>query len=115
MGRNRKQIAFDLDTKMLERYYPKECWTHAYDDIKRHMIENGFERKQGSVYVSTHPLTAFDIDAVLKELVENHVWLNKCMRDCKETNVGKEYDKNQLFDKSIEIEPRDKILKKEKN
>lgn len=33
----RKQIAFDLDTKALEKYYPSDSWQNAYDIIKRHM------------------------------------------------------------------------------
>ncbi len=32
-----KKITFDLDTKALQTYYPKENWRNAYEDIKRHM------------------------------------------------------------------------------
>ena len=41
MEKHRKQIAFDLDTKMLEKYYPTENWRNAYEDIKKHMKANG--------------------------------------------------------------------------
>ena len=40
MEKHRKQIAFDLDTKMLEKYYPTENWRKAYEDIKSHMKAN---------------------------------------------------------------------------
>ena len=42
MAETRKQIAFDLDTKALETYYPSESWNNAYEVIKRHMLKNGF-------------------------------------------------------------------------
>ena len=40
MAETRKQIAFDLDTKALETYYPSESWNNAYEVIKRHMLKN---------------------------------------------------------------------------
>ncbi len=44
MAKSRKQIAFDLDTKALEIYYPSENWRGSYEIIKRHMQKNGFQR-----------------------------------------------------------------------
>lgn len=43
MANSRKQITFDLDTKILEKYYPTKSWQNAYEVIKKHMINNGFE------------------------------------------------------------------------
>jgi len=99
----RKQIAFDLDTKALEKYYPNAYWRNSYDIIKRHMTKNGFEWLQGSVYVSKSPLTSREITIILDELVENNPWLNLCMRDCRETNIGKEHSKNYVFDKNAKV------------
>lgn len=56
MDNSRKQIAFDLDTKALEKYYPAKSWNNAYEVIKKHMTNNGFEWLQGSVYVSKEPM-----------------------------------------------------------
>jgi len=47
MAAGRKQVAFDLDTKALEIYYPTGSWNNAYDVIKRHMQSNGFSWQQG--------------------------------------------------------------------
>lgn len=66
----RKQIAFDLDTKALEKYYPTDSWQNAYEIIKRHLV------------------------------IKNS-WLNFCMRDCRETNIGKEHSKNHIFDNNL--------------
>ncbi|MDE7311662.1 MAG: hypothetical protein K2N87_08630 [Eubacterium sp.] len=85
MVTGRKQITFDLDTKALQKYYPGESWNNAYEVIKKHMLKNNFVWLQGSVYVSREPL---------------------CMRDCRETNIGKEHSKNHVFDKAAEMKPR---------
>ncbi len=68
MAEMRKQIAFDLDTKALETYYPSESWNNAYEVIKRHMLKNGFSWLQGSVYVSKKPVTSAEVTNILDEL-----------------------------------------------
>lgn len=106
MAITRKQITFDLDTKALEKYYPGKSWNNAYEVIKKHMINNDFEWLQGSVYVSIKPVSSAKMTNILLSLVENNPWLNLCMRDCRETNIGKEHSKNHIFDKNAEVEPR---------
>ncbi len=103
MANFRKQITFDLDTKSLKQYYPGESWQNAYDIIKRHMLKNGFRWLQGSVYVSQNTMATAKITDILMELATNNPWLNLCMRDCRETNIGKEHSKNHIFDKNIDI------------
>ena len=44
---------------------------------------------------------------ILDDLIDENEWINKCMRDCRETNIGKEHNKNYLFDKKINIPTRD--------
>lgn len=103
MSSTRKQIAFDLDTKALETYYPTKNWHNAYEIIKNHMLKNGFEWLQGSVYVSVKAVSSAKMTNILLSLVENNPWLNLCMRDCRETNIGKEHSKNHIFDKSVDV------------
>ncbi len=106
MDNSRKQITFDLDTKALQKYYPGESWNNAYEVIKKHMLKNGFRWLQGSVYVSENLMETAAVTLVLTLLVKKNPWLNLCMRDCRETNIGKEHSKNHVFDKTFEIEPR---------
>ena len=103
----RKPIAFDLDTKALERYYPGESWNNAYEMIKRHMLKNDFSWLQGSVYVSTRSMTSTEVTNILDGLVVKYPWLNLCMRDCREANIGKEHSKNYIFDKSSNVPIRE--------
>ena len=57
MANSRKQVTFDLDTKALEKYYPSKSWHNAYEVIKKHMIKNGFEWLQESVYITKKPVS----------------------------------------------------------
>ena len=110
----KKQVAFDLDTKQLEIYYPKKHWQSAYDDIKKFMNKNGFEWRQGSVYVSKEIIAFYKVSETLLKLSESFPWLNKCMRDCAVTNIGKRHSQNDLFDKNANIKTRTE-LEEEKN
>lgn len=113
MANTRKQIAFDLDTKALKVYYPSESWNNAYDVIRRHMEKNGFHWLQGSVYVSDKAMSSYRVAKVLSELVAKNPWLNPCMRDCRETNTGKEHNKNHMFGKSAKVPAREEIKAQE--
>ena len=109
MSKLKKQITFDLDTKALKIYYPNKSWNNAYDIIKKHMTRNDFLWLQGSVYVSIHPMSSKEVTHILDKLIEDNKWLNLCMRDCRETNIGKEHSKNYLFDKTIKIPTREEL------
>lgn len=105
----KKQVAFDLDTKALKIYYPSESWNNAYDIIKRKMLKNDFSWQQGSVYVSNKPMLSRDVSVIIEELIKDNPWLNKCMRDCRQTNIGKEHSQNHLFDIDANIIERSNI------
>lgn len=114
MGDTRKQITFDLDTNALKKYYPSESWNNAYEVIRKHMTANGFYWLQGSVYVSEKPMKPYRVTRILNELVNKNPWLNVCMRDCRETNIGKEYDINSIFDKTVKIQSREEVQEQKK-
>ena len=64
------------------------------------MLKNGFKWLQGSVYVSSKPMSSAETTRILGNLVKKNPWLNLCMRDCREANIGKEHSKNYIFDKN---------------
>lgn len=105
----RKQITFDLDTKALQEYYPKENWRDAYKVIKKYMRDNGFEWQQGSVYVSKNEISTRKVSQILRKMAQHNSWLHKCMRDCKVSNVSREYSQNHLFNKKTQIPKRQEI------
>lgn len=61
MATGKKQISFDLDTKALKTYYPSGSWKNAYEVIRHHMVNSGFNWLQGSVYVSQKPITSAEV------------------------------------------------------
>ncbi len=71
-------IAFDLTVKETEKWHPKGT-TGAYRDIQRRLLEFGFERVQGSVYVTTRDDLANLTAAILG--LKALVWFPKCVRD----------------------------------
>ncbi|MCD8039092.1 MAG: hypothetical protein LUE96_08425 [Lachnospiraceae bacterium] len=106
MSETRKQIAFDLDTNALKTYYPSESWNNAYEVIRNHMKANGFQWLQGSVYVSDKAMPSYQVAKVLDGLITKNPWLNVCMRDCREANIGKEHSRNHMFDKDAKVPTR---------
>ena len=99
MANGRKEIAFDLDTKNLQKYYPGKNWRAAYDDMKRFFGKNGFDWRQGSVYVSRTGITFSKASKILARLSTAQPWLALCVRDCTVTNVGKIHDQTYIFSK----------------
>lgn len=94
---SRKMINFDLDTKILEQEYSKKDYHKAYEDIKKFMLSNGFEHRQGSGYISLNSLSKYDIAIFTADISEKFDWLAKSVKKFDVTNVGKTYDLiNQL-------------------
>lgn len=111
----RKLVTFDLDTEALKVYYPKTNWRKAYYVIRKHMISNGFEWLQYSVYVSKNKMSVVAVNNLIKDLINSNTWLNRCMRDCKLTELGEDFNLNVLFDKTLNIPTREKLERLERD
>jgi cell filamentation protein len=89
----RKAVNFDLDTKALKQFYPdKKHWRKSYTDIKKFMLDEGFNHRQGSGYTSKENMTSLQIDAKMLKLAKTFPWLKKCTRHMDVTNIGQSYD-----------------------
>ncbi len=95
----RKQISFDIDTKELELYYPKNNWRDAYRLIKEHMIKNDFEWIQASVYTSKDFISVYEVMAILGILFKKYPYLHKSIRDVVVTEVGEIFSLNFLLNR----------------
>lgn len=100
----KKAIAFDLDTAALQQYYPKKDWRHAYKDIEKFLVEYGFEHQQGSVYRSNTSMDNRQVEYIIGNLLEAQPWLNLCLKDCIQTNVGREYSLSDRLHKDIVLD-----------
>ncbi|MCL1990406.1 MAG: hypothetical protein FWG67_05890 [Defluviitaleaceae bacterium] len=104
---------FDLDTKALEKYYPTKNWRNAYEDIKKHMLDNGFEWQQGSGYHSKEGINLSKVDAIIDAMAEKQPWLHLAVRDMQVGDLPKLHSLNKNFDKNFEMPSRE-ALQKEK-
>lgn len=93
-------INFDLhtDKKYKEELYKKVgiSLTKMYGIIKKHLIKNGFERVQGSGYITINKIYSSSLSKVIRDLYRENNWLGYFTRDIKRTIVNDEtysYDK----------------------
>ncbi|MBR5970898.1 MAG: hypothetical protein IK016_11230 [Lachnospiraceae bacterium] len=87
----RKQIAFDLDTKLLKSIYCEKTgkhYTRAYYDLGAYLKKRGFLWRQGSVYESQGGMSFYEVAIVTTGAVKNLPWLSECTRDIVATNIG---------------------------
>lgn len=106
-----KSIAFDLDTKALQKYYTKGNWHNAYNDIRMFMEKNNFKHIQGSVYDSITKMTNYELEILLDNLCNKFDWFPKCVKDIRGndqpiinnlTPVVKAHTKTSVLEKSIQ-------------
>ena len=74
-GEKLKTIAFDLDTKALQEYYPKNDWHSAYNDIGSLLAKYDFMRMQCSVYDSTTPFSNIELGDLIQTMGSTLTWL----------------------------------------
>lgn len=94
----RKQITFDLDTKVLKQIFGEKKYTQAYYDIKKFMKDNNFDHIEGSVYVSSKAMTTLELTDVINELKKQCPYLEKSVRDIRQTDVGASHSLSNQFD-----------------
>lgn len=94
----RKQITFDLDTKVLKQIHGEKNYTKAYTDIRSFMENNGFEHLEGSVYASTDNMSNHKILKTIKKLKGKHAYLEKSVKELHQTDVGESHSLSEQFD-----------------
>lgn len=93
----RKALNFDLDTKALKQYYPNKNYRQAYKDVKRFLLNNGFEHRQWSGYTSIKPMTDGTIRAKMLKLKKALPWISKCVNRFDVTDIGEQHDLTFVF------------------
>ena len=96
----RKQISFDLDTKIMKKVLGNS-YTNTYEKIRKHFSENGFYRQEGSTYASNDSKEFIDVVSMLYDMLDKYPFMGKCVRDMSVTEITEiteESSVNFLFD-----------------
>ena len=99
----RKAINFDLDDKLLQEAYPKPSYKHAWDDIKKFMLANGFIHRQYSGYESIEAMTQLKINKLIDDMITALPWLTEkdVVKQIDVTDIGESYSLKHLFVKGV--------------
>ena len=84
-----KCVNFDLSTEKLLEYFPQGT-AKAYSTIKRFFLNNGFEHRQYSGYISKKPLDEYQMRKIVKKLAKHCAWLDECMKEFDISNAPPE-------------------------
>ena len=86
-------ITFDLDIDALQQLYPGESWRNAYTEIRRILIEDGFEWQQGSVYFG-NPERINPVTCVIaaQRLARELPWFTDSVRDIRMLRIEENND-----------------------
>lgn len=96
MDNLKKQIIFDIDTKIAEQILGKS-YNAIYDKIERFMKQNGFVHIEGSSYMSKNSMCNADVMFLLYGLKRKYPYLEKCIRDIRQTDISDVHSLNHLF------------------
>ncbi len=96
----RKAINFDIDTKKYEKYTGKKA-SAAYAEIKKFMLKNGFEHRQGSGYISEKSLNDKFMMVLISKMSINIKWLKHCIKKMDITNIGNQHSAIDIIMKAV--------------
>ena len=94
----KKQISFDLDTKVAKAILGKRNYIKAYLDIRKFMEKEGWKHIEGSVYMSKSPISNIMVLNMLKKLKKEHPYLTKCFREIHQADVSKVHSLSKQFE-----------------
>jgi vapD-related protein len=117
LWKNGVVLSFDLDTKLLKKYYSKTSPQNAYRDIKKYLIENGFGHTKDTDYVNTK-IEKVDTIQILNDFSYDNKWFPICVNKINISPNVKSLDIslqiNKLTDEKWKMQ-RDNELKKDKS
>lgn len=108
----RKQLTFDIDTKVAKEILGEKNYTTAYSNIKSYMKKHDWTHIEGSVYMSNMSLSNTKVSLILKELKRQYPYLTKCIREMHQADISDIHSLNAEFD--YDGTPGKYAIKKEK-
>ncbi len=93
----RKQISFDIDTRVTKVILGEQSYTKIYSDIRGIMERSGWQHIEGSVYMSNRPMSNGDVLYVLDEMKMKFPYLEKCIREIHQADISNVHSLNRYF------------------
>lgn len=94
---NKRQLIFDLDTKVSEKILGAG-YRKIYKDIELHLKQYGFEHAEGSGYISISEISDYKLYKILDELKKKYPYITKCIRDMHVADVISLNSLDNLFE-----------------
>ena len=94
MAYSRKAINFDLSTADLKKHFKNTA--EAYQ-IKNFMLQNCFEHRQYSGYVSNDKLHDYNVTNLTIRLKNQFSWLSHCTKKFDVTDIGEQHDLKDIL------------------
>ncbi len=114
----RKAVNFDLNTESLKKIFKSNnpfVYMIAYRKIGRFLINNGFEHRQWSGYISKQSLTPIQVTAIVKGLNKTLPWLHQCVTKFDVTDIGEQHDLMYIFQKPEKSKLQSKSVETKEN
>lgn len=96
MATTRKQLAFDLDTKVAEQILGSG-YGKVYTDLKNFFEKEGLEKIEKSVYATKKPMTYNDLANVIKSLKKEFPFMDKLVKEMHQTSISRHHSLEDFF------------------
>ncbi|RHM59774.1 hypothetical protein [Coprobacillus sp. AF33-1AC] len=99
---SKKALNFDLSDALVKKYYPSKNYKKAWIDIQKYLVQNDFQHRQYSGYVSCHKISMIYVTQLVGDMFVLYEWLQYCVKEFDVTIVGDEYSlKNYIHQENI--------------
>lgn len=96
--RKKKQLTFDIDTKVAKQIFGEQNYSRVYADIRGYMEGEGWKHIEGSVYMSTKSIDNSDMFWVIQNMIKRYPYLVKCVREMHQADISKVHSLNHHFE-----------------
>lgn len=96
--KKRKQLTFDIDTNVAKEILGEKSYTTAYANIKSFMKSEGWLHIEGSVYMSSKPLSTTKVAHLINKLKKQYPYLTKCIRNMHQSDISNVHSLEHHFD-----------------
>lgn len=88
MSTKRKQVIFDIDTKIAKMIFGEQKFRQPYADIRTFFKKNDFSHIEGSAYMSNNAISNLALSDLIDRLLEEYPYLTKCIKRIHQADIS---------------------------